>query len=382
MLYYVAEGLHFTTNWDELSKYWDNSVVTLLLLLAMLTTIVLFLISFIQLVIALFLYPFVLSYIKGNLKEYVCHKVDKRMGEVMRRMQKRRFNEAIELEKKVAAGETIMNSRGEVVDASLLQPTLPKIDLSDHPGPSRPSDRLLGRPMSPAMGGPMSPAMGRPMSPAVGRPMSPAMGGPNSAAALRSASPAPTPDVYVSNWTPQPPASISHETTEMEIYDAYSDSPSDDDHSSYYHGVTSGTGSALGHSSNLGHGSNHGHGYGHSSHHGHGHHPFPRQRDYDSTQVGLLSGAAPMGHSAPMRMYPTTPAPAGAPGYPPPNPLTAGAPSFPPSHSSPAPSVASLAPSLAPPSRVLVPSSGRAGTAPNAPLQRSGLQYNVNAHGW
>jgi len=252
MLYLVARANHFTTDWDQLSEYWNDSVSTLLLLLAMLTTIGLFLLSFIQLAIAFILYFPVLFYIQGNLKEYVCHKVDKRMAEVMRRMQKQRFNRAVEFEKKLAKGETITNSKGEAVDPMLLQPTLPVITLDDDK-----EEQLISGRMSPAPR-PMSPHNGRPMAAGAPpfRPMSPGA--------------APLQPTVTPAWGKQPPKAVPDEVTEMDIYDAYTDdATSVDDHSSYH-----------------GHGSNHGHVYGYAP-------------QLDSSKVSLLGGAAPMGHSYP-----------------------------------------------------------------------------------
>jgi hypothetical protein len=48
-----------------------------MLLFAMIATVVIFAGSLILLVVAAFLYIPLLCYIQGNLKEYVCHKVDK-----------------------------------------------------------------------------------------------------------------------------------------------------------------------------------------------------------------------------------------------------------------------------------------------------------------
>jgi hypothetical protein len=287
MLYLVAKTFDFNFNYQELHHYWDDSISTLLLLLAMLTTIALFLISFIQIVIASFFYVPLLFYIQGNLKEYVCHKVDKRMGDIMRRNQKQRFNRAVEFEKKLANGETITNSRGEELDAALLQPTLPVIILDDDKVTYGSNNYM--RPRSPAHGHPMQPVMMRPVSPAppIARQQPPpGWGKPQQRA----------------------PPPVTEEVTEMDIYDAYGDDDNSlDGHSSY-------------------------HGHGGSSYHGHGGgHSFPTRRDHDGSKVSLLGSAAPMGEVG--HSYPPQ-ARAGAPSYPPgasiaPPHRTAGAPPAP-----------------------------------------------------
>lgn len=285
ILYMILHMNHW--NWNEITSFWrddtgeTNSIITLLLLLAMVTTVALFAIAAIQIIVAAVLYIPLLVYIQGNLKEYVCHKVDKRMGNIMRRIQKQRIARNAEMDKKIARGGMIQNAKGELVDASVLQPTLPTINLDDDKmltqplvtasRPMTPSGRPMtpaGRPMTPTRGmtpgrpGAMSPT-GRPMSPAVGRPMSPA--------APPSAWPQPT---------------IKPEVTEFDIYDAYGDDKSNDDHSYHGHG-------------NLGYG----------------------LRDADASQVSLLGAAAPLGMS-----YPPSPISR-------PSPTVEGAPSYPPSAS-------------------------------------------------
>lgn len=50
--------------------------------------------NFLCLVVAFFVYvPLVLK-IRGNLKEYCCHKLDKRITEILRLKSKKRFNDA------------------------------------------------------------------------------------------------------------------------------------------------------------------------------------------------------------------------------------------------------------------------------------------------
>lgn len=106
-----------------------TDIPTAMLFWSMTITVILFLISLFSLVLAALLYLPLLCNIQGNLKEYVCHKVDKRLGQIMKRIQKTRIKRNMSLERKIALGGQITNSKGETVDASHLQPTLPSISL-------------------------------------------------------------------------------------------------------------------------------------------------------------------------------------------------------------------------------------------------------------
>ncbi|KAL1409083.1 Potassium transporter [Vanrija albida] len=130
----MSEGFHWTNVpilWGADPRKVDpkTDIPTALLFWSMTITVVLFLFSFFSLVLAALLYLPLLCNIQGNLKEYVCHKVDKRLGQIMKRIQKSRIKRNMSLERKIALGGQITNSKGETVDASHLQPTLPSIAL-------------------------------------------------------------------------------------------------------------------------------------------------------------------------------------------------------------------------------------------------------------
>jgi hypothetical protein len=66
--------------WWQISKYiqWDQTdMVTDILLVSIAFTVLIFIGSLLLLMIAAILYIPLLCYIRGNLKEYCCHKVDK-----------------------------------------------------------------------------------------------------------------------------------------------------------------------------------------------------------------------------------------------------------------------------------------------------------------
>jgi len=138
-LYSFADANGFTTN---IPSYWEGSAVTAMLLFSMISTVLIFAGSLILLGVAAVCYVPLLCYIQGNLKEYVCHKVDKRITELIKKKQRQRIARAAALEKKLANGE-IRNSKGEVIAPSVPQPTLPSISLDDDDlnGPLKRNDR-------------------------------------------------------------------------------------------------------------------------------------------------------------------------------------------------------------------------------------------------
>ncbi|KAJ2931564.1 hypothetical protein H1R20_g5473, partial [Candolleomyces eurysporus] len=120
--------------WYDVTKYFKgNSISTTALTLTALFTVVVFAGSLLLLIIAAICYIPLLCHIRGNLKEYCCHKVDKRIGDVMKRRQKERLAENAKLAHKEAMGDFshLKNKKGEIVGKPLPQPTLPKIDLDD-----------------------------------------------------------------------------------------------------------------------------------------------------------------------------------------------------------------------------------------------------------
>ena len=65
---------HFATDWDVYGADWQQRVT----LISMSFTCILWVLSALSILLAIFLYFFVLCQIQGNLKEYCCHKIDKR----------------------------------------------------------------------------------------------------------------------------------------------------------------------------------------------------------------------------------------------------------------------------------------------------------------
>jgi len=118
--------------WD-LKKYYGDSLITAGLLVSVLFSVLVFAGSLLMLIAAAVLYIPLLCYIQGNLKEYCCHKVDKRISEIVKRKNKQRLQKTAALMRKEAAGDFshLKNKKGELVAAPLPQPTLPDVQLDD-----------------------------------------------------------------------------------------------------------------------------------------------------------------------------------------------------------------------------------------------------------
>ncbi|KAI1796277.1 hypothetical protein LXA43DRAFT_661315 [Ganoderma leucocontextum] len=119
--------------WWELSKYFDGDLITSALTVSTTFTVVVFVISLLMLIIAGLCYIPLLAHIQGNLKEYCCHKVDKRISEIIKRRNKQRLAKAAALAKKEAAGDYshLKNKKGEFIAKPLPQPTLPNLSVDD-----------------------------------------------------------------------------------------------------------------------------------------------------------------------------------------------------------------------------------------------------------
>ncbi|KAG6809986.1 hypothetical protein H0H92_013812 [Tricholoma furcatifolium] len=122
-------------SWYDISKWFANnaSVSTSLLTVTTFLTVLVFAGSLLLLVAAAICYIPLLCHIQGNLKEYCCHKVDKRIGAVIKRRQKQRLADAAKLAQKEAQGDFshLKNKKGELIAKPLPQPTLPNLSVDD-----------------------------------------------------------------------------------------------------------------------------------------------------------------------------------------------------------------------------------------------------------
>ncbi|EJD48558.1 hypothetical protein AURDEDRAFT_112975 [Auricularia subglabra TFB-10046 SS5] len=115
--------------WDDFAKYSSNYVTTLLLI-STLFTVIIFLGSLLILIAAALCYVPLLCYIRGNLKEFCCHKVDKRISEIVKKKAKQRQQEQAELDRKEALGD-FSHLKNKKVGPRLPQPTLPNVSVDD-----------------------------------------------------------------------------------------------------------------------------------------------------------------------------------------------------------------------------------------------------------
>ncbi|CCM04824.1 uncharacterized protein FIBRA_07017 [Fibroporia radiculosa] len=120
--------------WYDLRKYFaGNDYITTALTISTAFTTLIFALSLLMLIAAAICYVPLLCYIQGNLKEYCCYKVDKRIAEIIKRRNKQRLAKAAALAKKEAAGDFshLKNKKGEFIAKPLPQPTLPNVSLDD-----------------------------------------------------------------------------------------------------------------------------------------------------------------------------------------------------------------------------------------------------------
>jgi len=120
--------------WYDISKYFvGNSLSTSALTVTTFFTVVVCAGSLLLILIAGICYFPLLCHIRGNLKEYCCHKVDKRIGDVIKRRQKQRRIDAAKQAQKEAMGDYshLKNKKGELIAQPLPQPTLPNLSVDD-----------------------------------------------------------------------------------------------------------------------------------------------------------------------------------------------------------------------------------------------------------
>jgi len=129
--FWVANGRGNPFN--KISTYYDGNYVTAILLVTMIFTCLIFIGSMLLLVAAAILYVPLLCYIRGNLKEYTCHKVDKRIAELLKKKAQQRVQKQLALAKKEAAGDfSHLKGKKHAVPVSLPQePTLPSVSVDD-----------------------------------------------------------------------------------------------------------------------------------------------------------------------------------------------------------------------------------------------------------
>jgi len=129
---FIVSKSHEPGFWWVLPKYFSkDDMVTNGLLVSIIFTVTVFVGSLLLLIAAAILYVPLLCYIQGNLKEYCCHKVDKRISELIQRKRKQRVARVQQLAKKEAAGDFSHRTDKNGIVHNAPQPTLPQISLDD-----------------------------------------------------------------------------------------------------------------------------------------------------------------------------------------------------------------------------------------------------------
>ncbi|KAF9921989.1 hypothetical protein FBU30_007931 [Linnemannia zychae] len=108
-------------DWDHIVGQGNNFIYKKISLGAMMFTVFMFALSLIMLISAAIMYIPLVSHIRGNLKEFCCHKIDKRIGELIKKKSRTRAADEAE---KAAKDPTLINTK---------QPTLPRVEPLDEP---------------------------------------------------------------------------------------------------------------------------------------------------------------------------------------------------------------------------------------------------------
>ncbi|RCH91533.1 hypothetical protein CU097_007436 [Rhizopus azygosporus] len=111
----------FSVNPDDYGSDWQQRAA----FISMSFTCILWIISMLNIGLAVILYFPILCHIQGNLKEYCCHKIDKRINEILAKQRKRRLKEA---EKKKVQS---VKKPSKDISNDGIKPTLPVIKDAD-----------------------------------------------------------------------------------------------------------------------------------------------------------------------------------------------------------------------------------------------------------
>ena len=127
-LFNYVKCKNFSTTFGD---YTNGNWTTAVLLLTMAFTVIVFAASLILLVVACAMYIPLLCYIKGNLKEYCCHKIDKRISELVLYKKRQRLVKQAAIARREAEGDFrhLKNKKGQMVGKAIPQPTLPTLDI-------------------------------------------------------------------------------------------------------------------------------------------------------------------------------------------------------------------------------------------------------------
>jgi hypothetical protein len=122
---YSLTKTNITKDWMNLSAYGHNTIERLTMAL-MAFTLLSFVFSATKLAIAFILYIPLLFHIRGNLKEYCCHKIDKRIEELLKMNSRKRRIKQRMIEQ--AAAKSGRKKKNKIILNNSRQPTLPTLE--------------------------------------------------------------------------------------------------------------------------------------------------------------------------------------------------------------------------------------------------------------
>jgi len=131
---YLSKKERVPGSWWDVRRYFGGSDLSAQALMVTTSlTVIVFAGSMLILIVAGICYVPLLCYIRGNLKEYCCHIVDKRINMVIKRKQKQRLADAAKFARNEARGDFthLRNKKGEMIAQPLPQPTLPNVSVDD-----------------------------------------------------------------------------------------------------------------------------------------------------------------------------------------------------------------------------------------------------------
>ncbi|RCH92963.1 hypothetical protein CU097_008252 [Rhizopus azygosporus] len=94
-------------------------------------SVIVFAISFVLVCIAAIIYIPLLCHIQGNLKEYCCHKVDKRIAELLKKQARKRVEKNMKHGQKDNHQQHNRKKKEDIEMQSLAQPTLPQVNMDN-----------------------------------------------------------------------------------------------------------------------------------------------------------------------------------------------------------------------------------------------------------
>ncbi|KAI8878006.1 hypothetical protein K501DRAFT_337036 [Backusella circina FSU 941] len=114
---------HFSTNWSD----YGNDLPQRMALVLMTFTCIVWIFSALSILMAISLYIPVFCRIQGNLKEYCCHKIDKRIDEIIDKQRSARIREREKYANSISSKKSKKNKKSKKDDDIALTPAVPTL---------------------------------------------------------------------------------------------------------------------------------------------------------------------------------------------------------------------------------------------------------------